>query len=137
MKKIPVINLFKINYLILREVIKNGFESLEKVEELILQIEDEMMDNINKNHVSRISDVRGLTRIIVKNTRPLLYIGDRIVKENIRYLKYSNVKKYNLENFQGIDFGIDKLYSFALSTRELADKLLDIYSSRVGEKQII
>ncbi len=52
-----------------------------------------MMDNINKNHVSRISDVRGLTRIIVKNTRPLLYIGDRIVKENIRYLKYSNVKK--------------------------------------------
>ncbi len=92
MKKNPVINLFKINYLILREVIKNGFESLEKVEELILQIEDEMMDNINKNHVSRISDVRGLTRIIVKNTRPLLYIGDRIVKENIRYLKYSNVK---------------------------------------------
>ncbi|MDI0378545.1 CorA family divalent cation transporter [Clostridioides difficile] len=134
LEKNPVINLFKINYLILRGVIKNGFESLEKVEELILQIEDEMMDNINKNHVSRISDVRGLTRIIVKNTRPLLYIGDRIVKENIRYLKYSNVKKYNLENFQGIDFGIDKLYNFALSTRELADKLLDIYSSRVGEK---
>lgn len=134
LEKNPVINLFKINYLIFREVIKNGFESLEKVEELILQIEDEMMDNIHKNHVSRISDVRGLTRTIVKNTRPLLYIGDRIVKENIRYLKYSNVKKYNLENFQGIDFGIDKLYNFALSTRELADKLLDIYSSRVGEK---
>lgn len=58
-----------------------------------------MMDNINKNYVFRISDVRGLIRIIVKNIRFFLYIGDRIVKENIRYLKYLNVKKYNLENF--------------------------------------
>ena len=29
---------------------------------------------------------------------------------------------------------IDKLYNFAISTRELADKLLDIYSSKIGEK---
>ena len=49
-------------------------------------------------------------------------------------MKASDIKKHNIENLQGIDFGIDKLYSFAISTRELADKLLDIYSSQVAEE---
>jgi len=35
---------------------------------------------------------------------------------------------------QRSDLGVDRLYNFAISTRELADKLLDIYSSKVGEK---
>ena len=33
-----------------------------------------------------------------------------------------------------LEIKFDKLYSFALSTRELADKLLDIYSSKVAEQ---
>ena len=56
------------------------------------------------------------------------------LKDNLRYLKYKDMKKYNLDNLQSIDFGIDKLYNFALSTRELADKLLDIYSSKITEQ---
>lgn len=134
MEDSPTVSLFKINYLIFKTVIINGFEVLEKVEDMILEIEDSMMEKITKDQITNINYIRGVTRTIVKNTRPLLYIGDRILKENIRYLKYSDVKKYNLENLQGIDFGIDKLYSFAISTRELADKLLDIYSSRITEK---
>ena len=134
MEDSPTVSLFKINYLIFKTVIINGFEVLEKVEDIILEIEDSMMEKITKDQITNINYIRGVTRTIVKNTRPLLYIGDRILKENIRYLKYSDVKKYNLENLQGIDFGIDKLYSFAISTRELADKLLDIYSSRITEK---
>ncbi len=35
---------------------------------------------------------------------------------------------------KGIDFGIDKLYEFSIATRDLADKLLDIYDSKVNEK---
>ena len=84
--------------------------------------------------ILKINYIRSLTRILVKNIRPLLYLGDRILKDNFRYLKYSDMKKSNLDNLQSIDFGIDKLYSFALSTRELADKLLDIYSSKVAEQ---
>jgi magnesium transporter len=101
---------------------------------MILKLEDEILEGVVDDHALKINSIRGITRTVVKNTRPLLYIGDRILKENIRYLKYSDVKKYNLDNLQGIDFGIDKLYNFALSTRELADKLLDIYSSQVAEK---
>ncbi len=135
MENIPsVVSLFKINYLIFRNIIIHEFESLEKVEDMILKLEDEILEGVVDDHVLKINSIRGITRTVVKNTRPLLYIGDRILKENIRYLKYSDVKKYKLDNLQGIDFGIDKLYSFALSTRELADKLLDIYSSQVAEK---
>ncbi|MDK2561930.1 CorA family divalent cation transporter [Romboutsia sedimentorum] len=129
-----VVSLFKINYLIFKNIIIHEFESLDKVEDLILKLEDEILEGVIDDHVQKINHIRSITRTVVKNTRPLLYIGDRILKENIRYLKYSDVKKYNLDNLQGIDFGIEKLYSFALSTRELADKLLDIYSSQVAEK---
>ena len=130
----PIVSLFKINYLIFKNIIAHEFENLEKIEDLILEIEDSLMDGKEDDYISKINYIRSLTRSVVKNTRPLLYIGDRITKENIRYLKYSDVKKYNLENFQSLDFGIEKLYSFALSTRELSDKLLDIYSSKVAEK---
>lgn len=133
-EELGVVILFKINYIIFKTIIMHQFESLEKLEDLILKLEDEMMEGTIDNHIVKINDVRSMTRIVVKNIRPLLYISDRILKENIRYLKYSDVKKYNLDNLQGIDFGIDKLYKFALSTRELADKLLDIYSSKVSEK---
>lgn len=130
----PIVSLFKINYLIFKNIIAQEFENLEQIEDMILEIEDAMMDGEKDDYIPQINHVRSITRSVVKNTRPLLYIGDRIIKENIRYLKYSDVKKYNLENLQGLDFGIDKLYAFALSTRELADKLLDIYSSQVAEK---
>lgn len=130
----PIVSLFKINYLIFKNIIVHEFENLEQIEDIILEIEDAIMDGKKDDYISQINYVRSITRAVVKNTRPLLYIGDRIIKENIRYLKYSDVKKYNLENLQGLDFGIDKLYAFALSTRELADKLLDIYSSQVAEK---
>ena len=130
----PIVTLFKINYLIFKNIIVHEFEILEQVEDMILEIEDDVMDGKKDDYIVKINYIRGITRSVVKNIRPLLYIGDRIVKENVRYLKYSDVKKYNLENFQSLDFGIDKLYAFALSTRELADKLLDIYSSKVAEK---
>lgn len=132
--ELSVVTLFKLNYIILKNIIIHQFKNLEYVEDMILKIEDSIMDGKCEDYIIKINHIRGITRTIVKNIRPLLYIGDKIVKENIRYLKYSDVKKYNLENFQSLDFGIDKLYTFALSTRELADKLLDIYSSAVTER---
>ena len=101
---------------------------------MILDLEDEIMEGTDDEHILKINYIRSLTRILVKNTRPLLYLGDRILKDNFRYLKYNDMKRSNLDNLQSIDFGIDKLYNFALSTRELADKLLDIYSSKVAEQ---
>lgn len=130
----PVVSLFQINYMIFKNIIIHEFESLDKVEDLILKLEDEILEGVVDNQIQKINNARAITRTVVKNIRPLLYIGERILKENIRYLKYSDVKKYNLDNLQGIDFGIEKLYSFALSTRELSDRLLDIYTSQVAEK---
>ncbi len=132
--KNPVVALFKVNYLIFNEIIVNGFETLEKLEDMILNMEDKMLEGVEDNHFYEISHIRSLTRDVVKNIRPLLYIGDRMTKDNMRYLTYSNIKKRNLDNLQRIDFGIDKLYNFSISTRELADKLLEVYSSQVAEK---
>lgn len=130
----PQVDIFQLNYFIFKEIIISGFESLEAVEDMILKIEDDLSDKINDSFSDRINYVRGLARDIVKTIRPLLYIGDRAVKENTRYLKYPEVKNFCAENMQRSDLGVDRLYNFAISTRELADKLLDIYSSKVGEK---
>lgn len=134
LNKNPIITLYKVNYLIFKKIMLNGFENLEIVEDIILEMEDNIMSGVSDNYIHDINAIRNLTRTIVKTTRPLLYIGDRMLKENIRYMKTSDIKKYNIESLQGIDFGIDRLYSFAISTRELADKLLDIYSSQITEK---
>ena len=116
------------------EIIYGSFHNIELVEDSILELEDSMMNSISDINMSDINQIRELTRTIVKNTRPLLHIGNRIMNGNMRYLNCSDIKKHNLENLQGVDFGFDKLYGFAMSTRELADKLLDIYSSQVTEK---
>lgn len=134
----PKVALFQANYFIFKEIIVNSFESLETIEDIVLQIEDDLTsDSSGKTSGSpseRISYVRGLARNMVKTVRPLLYIGDRVVSENVRYTKYPEVKAYIKDEIEGIDLGVDRLYNFAMSTRELSDKLLDIYSSKVGEK---
>ena len=60
------------------------FESLEQIEDLILKLEDEMIEEAKEEHLSRINDIRSMSRTVVKKIRPLLYIQDRILKENIR-----------------------------------------------------
>ena len=130
----PVVTLFKINYMIFKFIIVNGFEALSKVEDIILEIEDDIMNKVSSSHIYRVNNVRNMCRSIVKSIRPLLYISDDIIKEDVRYLKYEEVKIYNQENNLNINFEIDKLYKFSISTRELADKLIDIYSSKVTEK---
>ena len=124
--------LYKINQHIIKEYIMNGFEFLERLEDRILDIEDDMMDNVNSSHIEEINKVRAIARKVVKNIRPLIYITDNAVSEDVRFLKEVELEEYN--DMQGIDFGIDKLYEFSIATRDLADKLLDIYDSKVNEK---
>lgn len=124
--------LYKINQYIIREYIMNGFEFVEMVEERILDIEDDMMENTNSSHIEEINKIRAIARKVVKNIRPLIYITDNAVSKDVRFLKEVELEEYN--DMQGIDFGIDKLYEFSIATRDLADKLLDIYSSKINEK---
>lgn len=124
--------LYKINQYIIREFIMNGFEFVESLEEKILDIEDEMMVSANVSYIERINEIRAIARKVVKNIRPLIYITDNAISKDIRFLKEIELEEYN--DMQGIDFGIDKLYEFSIATRDLADKLLDIYSSKVNEK---
>lgn len=110
----------------------NGFEFVEMLEERILDIEDDMMENTNSSHIEEINKIRAIARKVVKNIRPLIYITDNAVSKDVRFLKEVELEEYN--DMQGIDFGIDKLYEFSIATRDLADKLLDIYSSKINEK---
>lgn len=120
---------FSIVYSIFKQIIINQFENLEKLEDIILKIEDDLINDIND--IEKINYIRFVTRNIVKNTRPLLYISDMLIKENSRYKIPKDTSKYNI---QSLDFSVEKLYTFSLSSRELADKLLDIYSSNVNKK---
>ena len=133
------LSLFIIYASTLRIIISSQFENLERVEEMILSLEDNIINEVNTNISSKISRIRSICRGCVKSIRPLTYMMDTLLKEGMEF--FSNEKSDNtyLEKeyqklLQGLDLSIDKLYNFSLSTRELADKLLDIYSSKVSEK---
>lgn len=133
------LSLFIIYSSILRIIISNQFENLEKVEEIILQLEDDIINETVENVSSKISHIRGVCRNCVKNIRPLTYIIDTLLKDGMEFFSDDDHDNSYLEKeyeklLQGLDLSIDKLYNFSLSTRELADKLLDIYSSKVSER---
>ncbi len=133
------LSLFTIYSSILRIIISNQFENLEKIEEKILEIEDDIVNEVDENISSKISHIRSICRCCVKNIRPLTYMMDTLLKDGMEFFskeKTSNdyLDKEYVKLLQGLDLSIDKLYNFSLGTRELADKLLDIYSSKVSEK---
>ena len=124
---------------ILRIIIRSQFENLEKVEEIILQLEDQIINGVDDHMSAKISSIRGISRTCVKVIRPLTYYIDTLLKDGMEFFaKYNNHGLYLEEEYrkllEGLDLSIDKLYTFSLSTRELSDKLLDIYSSMVSEK---
>lgn len=119
---------FKIIYKIFKSIIIDQFENLEKLENIILELEDEILISNVENKIESINYMRAMSRIIVRNIRPYIYIYDRIFNENTRYKKPNDIE------IQNVNYSIEKLYSFSLSTRELSDKLLDIYSSNIANK---
>ena len=124
---------------ILRIIIRSQFENLEKVEEIILQLEDQIINGVDDHMSAKISSIRGISRTCVKSIRPLTYYIDTLLKDGMEFFaKYNNHGLYLEEEYrkllEGLDLSIDKLYTFSLSTRELSDKLLDIYTSMVSEK---
>lgn len=133
------LSLFTIYSSILRIIISNQFENLERIEEMILKIEDNIINGVEENISIKISHVRSICRICVKNIRPLTYMMDTLLKDGMEFFSNKKTSNEYLEKdyekiLQGLDSSVDKLYNFSLSTRELADKLLDIYSSKVSEK---
>lgn len=133
------LSLFTIYSSILRIMISNQFENLEKVEENILKIEDDIINGTDSNISNKISKTRSVCRSCVKSIRPLTYMMDTLLKDGMEFFSREKTKNSDLEReyeklLQGLDLSVDKLYTFSLSTRELADKLLDIYSSKVSEK---
>lgn len=124
---------------ILRIIISNQFENLERIEDEILEVEDEILNSVKEDISLKISHIRSMCRTCVKNIRPLTYVMDTLMKEGMEFFSDDQsdgpyVEKEYMKLLKGADNSIDKLYSFSLSTRELADKLLDIYSSKVSEK---
>ena len=124
---------------ILRIIIRSQFENLEKVEEIILQLEDQIINGVDDHMSAKISSIRGISRTCVKAIRPLTYYIDTLLKDGMEFFaKYNSQGVYLEEEYrkllEGLDLSIDKLYNFSLSTRESSDKLLDIYSSMVSEK---
>ena len=124
---------------ILRIIIRSQFENLEKVEEIILQLEDQIINGVDDHMSAKISSIRGISRTCVKVIRPLTYYIDTLLKDGMEFFaKYNSQGVYLEEEYrkllEGLDLSIDKLYNFSLSTRESSDKLLDIYSSMVSEK---
>ncbi|WP_455538751.1 CorA family divalent cation transporter [Terrisporobacter sp.] len=124
---------------ILRIIISNQFENLERIEDDILELEDKIINKLDEDIPLKINYIRSICRDCVKNTRPLTYIMDTLLKEGMEFFSEDKsnapyIEKEYMKLLQGVDSSLDKLYNFSLSTRELSDKLLDIHSSKVSEK---
>ena len=130
----PKKTLSRLYYLLFNSIIINTFDILDKIEDDIQILEDEIIKHTKKEQFSIINDMRHKTRKIVKYLRPLLYIGDQFSEENLRYLNESNLNRSNLNRLQSIDIRINKLYDFSVSLKEYSDKLLSIYDSGVTSK---
>lgn len=130
------LTLFVIYASALRIIISSQFKNLEKVEDSILELEDNIINEVDDNISSKISHIRNICRGCVKIIRPLTYIIDTLLKDGMEFFSDENtsLEREYQKLLQGLDLSVDKLYNFSLSTRELADKLLDIYSSKVSEK---
>lgn len=130
------LTLFVIYASALRIIISSQFENLEKVEDSILELEENIINEVDDNISSKISHIRNICRGCVKIIRPLTYIIDTLLKDGMEFFSDENtsLEREYQKLLQGLDLSVDKLYNFSLSTRELADKLLDIYSSKVSEK---
>ena len=130
------LTLFVIYASALRIIISSQFENLEKVEDSILELEDNIINEVDDNISSKISHIRNICRGCVKIIRPLTYIIDTLLKDGMEFFSDENtsLEREYQKLLQGLDLSVDKLYNFSLSTREQADKLLDIYSSKVSEK---
>ena len=126
--------LSRLYYLLFNSIIINTFDILDKIEDEIQNLEDEIIKNTKKDQFSLINHMRHKTRKIVKYIRPLLYIGDQFTEENLRYLNSSNLNRSNLNRLQSIDIRINKLYDFSISLKDYSDKLLSLYDSGITSK---
>jgi len=130
----PQKTLSRLHYLLFNSIIINTFEVLDKIEDEIQYLEDEIIKNTKKCQFSQINNMRYKTRKIVKYIRPLLYIGDRFSEENLRYLNEGKLNRSNLSRLQSIDIRINKLYDFSISSKDYSDKLLSLYDSGIASK---
>ncbi|HSQ33431.1 MAG TPA: Loki-CTERM sorting domain-containing protein, partial [Peptostreptococcaceae bacterium] len=130
----PKKTLSRLYYLLFNSIIINTFDILDRIEDDIQKIEDEIIKHTQKEQFFIINDMKHKTRKIVKYIRPLLYIGDQFAEENLRYLNESNLNRSNLNRLQSIDIRINKLYDFSVSLKEYADKLLSLYDSGITSK---
>lgn len=130
----PKKTLSRLYYLLFNSIIINTFDILDRIEDDIQKIEDEIIKNTNKEQFASINDMRHITRKIVKYIRPLLYIGDQFAEENLRYLNEGKLSRSNLNSLHSIDIRINKLYDFSVSLKDYSDKLLSLYDSGITSK---
>ena len=91
------LSLFTIYSSILRIIISNQFENLERVEEIILEIEDDIINEVNEDISSKISHVRSICRCCVKNIRPLTYMMDTLLKDGMEFFSKEKTRNNYLE----------------------------------------
>ena len=84
------LTLFVIYASALRIIISSQFENLEKVEDSILELEDNIINEVDDNISSKISHIRNICRGCVKIIRPLTYIIDTLLKDGMEFFSDEN-----------------------------------------------
>lgn len=127
LKKENMLN--KIYYLIFDRTIVSYFETLEEMEAMIEEIENNIMTNVSRNNLARILEIKNKVSLIRKNINPMVYIGDALLINDNNIINKSMMKY-----FTTLDLRINKLNDFSNNLRNLINEARNLYDSRISSK---
>lgn len=116
-------------YRFLSGVISDMFDSLNRYEELLMNIEDELLKGIGDGDFEKIVEAKGTSFAIKKNLRFLLHISDQIVDDENDLIPMKSAKY-----FKNLDARINRLYGFSEGLHEMTEHLMNLYDSTVTSR---
>lgn len=116
----------KVYFFILDWFLMNLFENIQRLEDHIEVLEEEILQEPNEKYFNQIHALRKQISRARKYIRPLLYIGDEILVNNNSF-----IQKDMLRYFKNIDIRINKLYDFVQNMQDLAEQLRYTYDSQM------
>ena len=118
----PLIHLY---YLVFDSIASFYTDTLEKVESMIEAMAESLEMHPDKEHLSKIVELKKITYTYKKLLRALSYVGDQVLLDDNKFLDEST-----LRHFRDVDTRLVKLFDFADSLYAISNDLLNLYDSK-------
>ncbi len=116
-------------YLIFHNLLTDFFDTLEKLEDNMQLLSEEIEASVENNQFALINDYRNMAYTAKKQIRALSYIGDEILLDENNLIGDSH-----MHYFRNLNTRFKKLYDFTESLYSLSSEMLNTFDSRMTIK---